>query len=379
MKPLKIIKSLFFILIFSTLIQAQLFLDLQILNSNAQVFPIGDLNFAGTTQSTNYFNIFIQNNGSSVLTLRLKMEILYNGSLIATGESNYFDLPGNSPQYILTSQQLSLGTAIVDGQMVELGDYDVDFGAVENLEQQAIQTGTAPSGNYDFILTAQDNSNPPNTISPDLIPGNNSITITNPTYIELNIPGNSVNDPYIEEINMLYPFCQWQTDVPPGNASYDIFFHQKYPEDVSTQDVLNHPPILQVEGYPNNFLQYPTDTSPQPGFIIIRPLEPGNTYYWYVRSNIPTGTGTITIESDVFRFKISDLAGTNTSNQQLIAILQQMLGQNFGQVLTNLIEQGFDPNGEINYNGQNGDMNTLMDLANQIVTGQATIQSVEVY
>jgi hypothetical protein len=56
-----------------------------------------------------------------------------------------------------------------------------------------------------------------------------------------------------------------------------------------------------------------------------------------------------------------------------------MLGQNFVQVLTNLIEQGFDPNGEINYNGQSGDMNTLMDLANQIVTGQATIQSVEVY
>jgi archaellum component FlaF (FlaF/FlaG flagellin family) len=377
MKPLKIIKSLSLILIFSTLIQAQLFLDLQILNSNAQVFPIGDLNFAGAVQSTNYFNIFIQNNGSSVLTLRLKMEIRYNGDLIATGESNYFDLPGNSPQYVLTSQQLSLGTAIVDGQMIELGDYDVDFGAVDNLEQQAIETGTAPSGNYDFILKATDLSG--NEIATDVNPTNNSITITNPTYIELITPGYSVSDPVIMEIYSLYLFAQWQTDVPPGNASYDIFFYQKYPEDVSVQDVLNNPPVLQVEGYPNNFLQYPTDTSPQPGFLIIRPLEPGKIYYWYVRSNIPTGTGTITIESDVFRFKISELAGTNTSNQQLIALLQQMLGQNFVQVLTNLIEQGFDPNGEINYNGQSGDMNTLMDLANQIVTGQATIQSVEVY
>lgn len=376
MQPLKIAKTLFFILIFSTLIQAQLYLDLQIINANAQVFPIGDLNFAGTTQATNYFNIFIRNNGNTSLNLRLTMEIFYNGNLIATGTSNFFDLSPNSQQYVFTSQQLSLGTAMVEGQQIELGNYDVDFNAVQNLENQAIQTGTAPSGNYDFILTATDPSG--GTIAPDVNPTNNSITITNPTYIELTIPGFSINDPMIAEITTLYPFCQWQTDVQPGMGSYDIFFYQKFPEDVSTQDVLNHPPVLQVEGYPNNFLQYPTDTSPGPGFIIVRPLEAGNTYYWFVRSNIQSGTGTITIESDIFRFKISDMAESSNS-QQIISILQQLLGPNYEQALTNLIEQGFNPNGEINYNGQTGNINTLMDLVNQIVNGQVSIQSVEVY
>jgi hypothetical protein len=321
--------------------------------------------------------------------------IEYNDQQIATGTSNNFELPADGIKYILTSQQLSLGVASIPNsngipQTIELSNYDVDFTLAGNLEDQALQTGTAPSGNYEFILTGTDPSG--NTIAPDMVPGNNSITITNPTYIELNTPGYSVNDPIIMEIYSRYPFYQWQTDVPPTNVSnYSVFVYQKYPEDETTQDVLNHPPMLHMEGYQSNFFQYPTSTNtnsildPYPTDLIelqilaLRPLEPGNTYYWFVRSNIPSGTGTVIIESDVFRFKIADVAGTNSSAQQLVAILQQMLGQNFGQVLSSLIEQGFDPNGEINYNGQSGDMNTLMDLANQIVSGQATIQSVEVY
>lgn len=380
MQPLKIAKTLFFILIFSTLTRAQLFLDLRILNANMQVFPIGDFNFTGATQATNYFNILIQNNGNTPINLSLTMVIKYNGTQIATGTSNLFELPANSPQYTLTSQQLSLGTASIPNsngtpQFIELSDYDVDLNAVGGLEDQATQTGTAPSGNYDFILTANDNSG---NIIDDVDPSNNSINITNPTYILLIIPGNSVNDPIIVEISTLYPFFQWQTDVPPGSAKYDIFVYQKYPEDISTQDVLNHPPMLQVENYPNNFLQYPTDTSPTGGFVTVRPLEAGNVYYWYVRSRIQGPTGDIVIDSDISRFKISDLTQTNYDAQQIIALLQQILGPNFQQVLTNLDEQGFSPNGEINYNGQSGNMNTLADLLNQIVTGQVSVQSANV-
>ena len=379
MQPLKIAKTLFFILIFSTLIRAQLFLDLRILNANMQVFPIGDFNFTGATQATNYFNILIQNNGNTPINLSLTMVIKYNGTQIATGTSNLFELPANSPQYTLTSQQLSLGTASIPNsngnpQFIELSDYDVDLNAVGGLEDQAIQTGTAPSGNYDFILTA--NSDLGGTID-DVNPSNNSINITNPTYILLVIPGNSVSDPIIIEISTLFPYFQWQTDVPPGNASYDILVYQKYPEDNSTQDVLNHPPMLQVENYPNNFLQYPTDTSPSEGFVTVRPLEAGKIYYWFVRSNIQGPNGINTIDSDVFRFKISDLAQSGSNTQQILAILQQILGPNFQQVLTNLGEQGFNPTGEIDYDGQNGDINTLISLLNQVVSGQVSIQSVE--
>jgi hypothetical protein len=388
MRPFKIVVTLFYLLIFSKIMTAQqppcdatLCLDLEILNANAQVFPIGDFNFAGATQTTNYFNIFIQNNGNTPINLSLTMVIKYNGTQIATGTSNSFELPANGIKYILSSQQLSLGTASIPNsngnpQFIELSHYDVDLNAVGGLEDQAIQTGTAPSGNYNFILKA--NTDLVDTpIIDDVNPSNNSINITNPTYILLVIPGNSVNDPIIVEISTLYPFFQWQTDVSPGNASYDISVYQKYPEDNSTQDVLNHPAMLQVEKYPNNFLQYPTDTSPSEGFVTVRPLEAGNTYYWFVRSNILGPTGINTIDSDIFRFKISDLAQSGSNAQQILAILQQILGPNFQQVLTNLDERGFNPTGEINYNGRNGDINTLITLLNQVVSGQVSIQSVE--
>lgn len=378
MKALTILTILLLIM-FCSFSYAQITIfDLEILNANAQYFPLGDLDFTNTGLVTNYFIIRMQNGTAGVpINLRLKMDILYNGNLIATGISNSFILPADGVTYSLTSQQLAQGNAMVSGQPIQLGDYDVDLDVVENLQNQAIQTGAAPSGTYEFILTGIDANNQP--IITDLLGGNNILIITNPTYIILVIPGNSVNDPVIIEIATLYPYLQWQTDVQPGIASYDIFVYQKYPGDVSTQDVLNHPPMLQVESYPNNFLQYPTDTSPTGQFITVRPLEAGNTYYWFVRSNIQGPTGTITIESDVFRFRIADLTQGGTNAQQILAILQQILGPNFAQVLTTLTEQGFDPNGDISLDGQSGDIGTLLDVANQVAAGQLNIQDVQIY
>lgn len=378
MKHLKIM-TIVLLVVMCSIAGAQVFLDLEILKTNAQAFPIGDLNLASTTQTTNYFNVQIRNDGAEPVEMRLKLEILYNGSVIATGISNSFVLPDNGTTYLLTSQQLSLGTAMIDGQQIELGDYDVDFNAVGNLENQALQTGMAPAGIYNFILTAVDPNNPNNVLAPDQNQGNHTLNISNPTYIELLFPGRSINDPAIEEIGTTTPYCQWQTDVPPSNASYNIFFYEKQTADISVQDVLNHPPVLQVEGYTNNFLQYPTDTSIDPVFKVVRPLGAGKIYYWFVRSIIQTGTGTITLESDIFRFKISDVAQTNYNAQQIISILQQLLGSQYESKLTDLIEQGFDPNGEISLDGQSGDIGTLLEIANQISSGQLNIEDVEIY
>ena len=389
MKTLVII-STFVLLVFGSLSMAQpyqIFLDLAILNLNAQYFPLGNLDFANTGSSQNYFNIQIRNDESISFNMKLRMQIRYNTDIIATGISNEFVLPPNGVTYLLTSQQLAQGVAMVDGQPIQLGDYDVDFGAVQNLQNQALQTGVAPAGTYEFILTAVDPNNQQIIIATDPIGGNNILTITNPTYIELLFPGNSVSDPSIMEINTTTPYAQWQTDVQPGinpvtgepYADYDIFFYQKFPGDVSVQDVLNHPPVLQVEGYPDNFLQYPPSSVGGPGFLTVRPLEAGNTYYWFVRSNIPGPTGNSTIESDVFRFKIADLAQASTNAQQILAILQQLLGTNYAQVLTTLTVQGFDPNGTISLDGQSGDINTLLDVANKVASGQLSIEDVQVY
>lgn len=369
MKTFKIMTIL--LLVLCTFAPAQdVTLDLQLFNPTMQVLSLGDLDFTNTGLVSNLFNILISNTGAIPQTLSLTLKVRYNGVEIASGTTAEFVVPGNFSTTI-SSQQLSAGTAQISGQFISLGDYDVNLNAVPGFENQAIQSGLAPAGTYEFVLIGE-----PGSITDQT---DNIIIISNPTYIELLFPGNSVSDPVIMEINTTTPYAQWQTDVQPGLASYNIFFYQKNEGDVSVQDVLNNPPVLQVEEYPNNFLQYPPASIAGPGFVIVRPLEAGKTYYWYVRSIIQGATGQVIIESDVFRFKIADLAQVGNNAQQIIAILQQMLGPNFQQTLTNLTEQGFDPNGDITLDGQSGDLTTLINLANQVVSGQISIENVEIY
>lgn len=382
MNLLKSFAILFLIIVCSfSFAQQDLFLDLEILHQNAQVFQLGDLDFTKTGLAENYFNIRLRNDGNEPIGIRLKLEIFYNGSLIATGISNDFSVPGGGITFLITSQQLAAGTAIIPGNPNPIGlkEYDVDLNAVENLEKQVLQTGFAPSGTYDFILTAVDPTNTNITIAPDQNEGNHSLFISNPTYIELLFPGTSVSENTIREIPTIFPYFQYQTDVPPVNATYNVFVYQKYPEDETTQDVLNHPPILHVEGYTNNFLQYPTDTSINPVFKVVRPLETGRIYYWFVQSIIRSGTGTLTLESDVFRFKIAETGKQAGSAEQILAVLQQILGTRYEQVLRDLREQGFDPNGNLTMDGRNVDLNTLLEIANQISRGEVQIQNVEIY
>lgn len=384
MKTLKIIAVLLLLVLLCSISPAQVTLDLQLVNPTMQVLSLGDLDFTNTGLVSNIFRIVISN-GQPPATLSLRLTIKYNGVEIASGTSNSFDLPANFSTTI-SSQELSAGTAQINGQSISLGDYDVNLNAVPGFENQAIQTGFAPAGTYVFELTGLPGPiNDPNQ-------GNNIITITNPTYITLIIPGNSISDPVIQEISTPYPYFQWQTDVPPTSASnYSVFVYQKYAEDETATDVISHPPMLHIEGYQNSFFQYPTSTSgnsildPYPTdqielqILALRPLEPDNTYYWFVRSNIQGATGTTTIESDVFRFRVAGLAQAGANAQQILAILRQILGPNFEQVLNNLIEQGFDPNGDISLDGQSGDMVTLLEIANQVASGQLNIEDVKIY
>lgn len=364
-----------------SLAQQSLYLDLEILNQNAQVFKLGDLDFTKTGLTENYFNIRLRNDGTEPIHMRLKLEILYNGNLIAWALSDDFSLPADGVTYLITNQQLTGGTAVIGAQPpIGLSDSDVDLDAVEDLENQVLRTGFAPAGTYDFVLKAVDPNDPNSVIGDDQVPQNHSLFISNPTYIELLFPGASVSQSGIQEIATIFPYFQWQTDVPPMSATYDIFVHQKYAEDETTQDVLNHPPMLRVRGYTNNFLQYPTDTSPiDPAFEVVRPLETGRIYYWLVRSTVLSGTGPLTLESDVFRFKIADAGAMTGDAQQILAVLQQILGTKYEQVLQNLLEQGFDPNGNLTLDGRSVDLQALLEIANQISRGEVTIQDVEIY
>ncbi|RMF58060.1 MAG: hypothetical protein D6748_09770, partial [Calditrichaeota bacterium] len=101
--------------------------------------------------------------------------------------------------------------------------------------------------------------------------------------------------------------------------------------------------------------------------------------YWFVESVVATGTGEEILESDLFRFKIADLSRAATNSQQILAFLQQLLGPDYENVLAQLREQGYEPTGNLSFEGSQSDVSVLIDLLNKLVQGQITIKKVEVY
>ncbi len=392
---MKIIKRLLFCLTFllcsatpPKVFAQSVFIDLQLVNPGAQIFNVGDLDFLETGATTNYFIILLQNTGTQTFRLKLQARILANGVQIALGQSNAFDLPPGA--FNLTSQQLATGSALVNSQRVKL-DFDqanIDFDAVTDLQNDVLSTGFLPAGEYRFELMAFEVDAAGNPVSggntfEDPIEDNNTLIITNPTTLEPLFPGRSVGESMIVEIATTFPFFQWYSDANPNSATYNIYVYEKFPEDESVQDVLNHPAILEIQGYKENSFQYPTDPSPMlsSGATVglARLLENGKTYYWFVESVIPTGTNSIVLRSDVYRFKVADFTQAVDQSPQIIAFLRQILGPGNEAILEQLLEQGFEPDGKITLNGSPLEINELLQLLTQVLQGKIKLETVNVY
>ncbi|RMI27424.1 MAG: hypothetical protein D6681_00675 [Calditrichaeota bacterium] len=367
--------------------QNDITVELQMLNPGAQIFPLGDLDLTGTGQIPALFRVTITNNSQNTVTIKLCLEFRLNGTVIAQTESNAFDLP---PGIVLsyTNQELNAGTAVIPqtGQTVEFNDYNVDFSAVADLESQVLNTGRAPAGLYELFLfyrLRQPDGSFTNCISGDPNEEDNRVIITNPTTVELVFPGSSVSESTIQEISTIFPYFQWQTDAAPTSDAYNVYIYEKLPEDRTTQDVLSHPPILELRRYPETFFQFPSQTNDplltQYAVGPIRLLEFGKVYYWKVESIIPSATGEVILESDVFRFKIADYLSSSYDAKLILGLLQQILGSGYEVVLQELVEKGYEPNGKITIEGSPADVSDLIQFLNEVLQGKARVKGIEIY
>ncbi|MGH1366230.1 MAG: hypothetical protein ACRBF0_21905 [Calditrichia bacterium] len=377
--------------------------DLQLINANAQIFPIGDFDFARTGLVDPYYIVQIQNLSNEPQDLILCLEVRYNGDIIAQSESDIIPQVPSSQQYVLTSQAINQNIASINGQPVRFLNTTVDFTTVNELESQVLSTGRAPAGTYQVRMFYGDQTIGLDCASAalsDPFLGDNVMTITNPTTLEPLFPGRSANDSEVEEVGTLFPFFQWQSDIDPASFGfqqaekfasqssdeppfYTLQVFEKYDEDESIDDVLSHPPVLSLDKFKQNFFQYPTESDPllTSGEVVgpVRPLRSGATYYWQITSVIPTAIGADQLESDVFRFKVSDLANAGNSSRLILQILQQMLGPRYGIVNQELVEKGFEPTGDISVEGTALEVSELLQYLNAIIQGKATIKEVEVY
>ncbi len=361
--------------------------DLELFYGNALVFPIGELDLTNTGEIPPFFNLEVQSFLENAVRIKLELQVLVNGTQIIRSESNAFELPVNA-FIVANSQTLSMGIPLFDSQgnpqTVELtiDDNDIDYDAVENLENAILNTGFLPAGTYVFqmsaILVDEGNRRIEDSDSDD-----NTLFISNPTSIEQQFPGRSVSENIIEEINTIFPYFQWYADAVPGSVTFNFYVYEKQPEDLNIQDVLSHQPILHIQNYQNSFIQYPTDTNPvlNSGQVVgpVRLLENGKTYYWQVESVIPTATNNIVLKSDIFRFKVADdVQGINYS-PQIVTFLRQILGPDYEGALQSLLENGFEPNGTITMDGSAVEINQLLLLISQFQSGKLKLKKVEVY
>lgn len=359
-------------------------LDLQLTNSHAQIFYVGDLDVRGIGNAPEIFRLTITNNTPDTKEIKIYFKMVLNNTLLVEASSNRFLLPPGS--FTFTNNQLNTGQAFIENNNIELKDYSVNWDRVENLQSQVLTTGKLPSGQYQFNMEYVEYTNGvPGQPQGDMNPGNNILTITNPTTLEPIYPGNRVNEGNLIDIPSSFPYFQWQSDA----FKFNLFVYEKYPEDQSIQDVLSKDPVLHIEGYPNQVFQYPTDPSqltfydrqgnPIGGSVgPIRMLEPGNIYYWYVQAVITTSsqTGEETLNSDVYQFQIADQDQAGTTSEMINTYLRQLLGDKFEQYSQAL--QGYQPTGNLLLNNVPIEIETLVELINKMNNDKIEIQNITI-
>lgn len=388
--------SLLLVFVFLTpVFSQQLYIDLSLFNTQARIFYVGDLDPTGLGNAPDYFILRFGNNSGATANVRILFKLVTNGQILVEGESNVFPL-GAGRNFFFTNNQLNTGVADVDGQKVQIKNYSVDFGRLENYEKKIARTGKLPTGVYEFRVELL--VSPSGNVIPDQNPEDNILIISNPTTIELLYPGMRVNSGEPPEIPTTTPFFVWQSDADLFNfylyrvyevSQPDVFPYQTGGQgknnDIPVQDVLSRDPIFRGV-IPGQVFQYPAETQPLIFFGpdgspvggsegAFRLIESGRSYLWYVEAIIPTASGQPTlIPSDVYQFQVVDRE-TSAMNSSLIkAYLRQILGERYDDYMQDLTN--YDPSGTILINGQPVEVDALVDLIEDLLNGKIIIENV---
>jgi hypothetical protein len=355
-------------------------IDLRLFNTEARVFVVGDLDPVGIGNAPDYYTLRLANFGPDINDARISFRLVSETAAIVDGLTREFRLPQGT-DITFTNNIIQTGNALVPGNDTPLDwdFFDVDFQAVQEQEDAVQKTGKLLPGRYEFLVELI-SAGLPNV--PDQNMGDNILLITNPTTLEPIFPGSRVNLGEIPEIPTTTPLFIWQSDAD----RFNLFVYKQY-ESEAVDDVLSRDPILHLQNFPNKVFQYPSETEPLQFFDemgnlagvsvgAVRLIESGDIIYWQVESRVPTAGGETLLQSDVYHFKVSAAEGLEMTTDQILAYLRQILGENYDEVMQQL--QGADPTGNIFQNGEIVDVQALLDLITAIISGEVTIQDVNV-
>jgi len=293
--------------------------------SQYQSIFIADFDFLEVGAAEDLFNVVISTNNfnDQQASANIFLELKQNENILATIQTNQFDLPRNSGFWRISNKELSAGNYNFNGfgGEIEIEDSGLDETA-DDLRDEILATSQIPVGSYKLIaqmtyVLNNDFSNPVTVGGENVV--QIDITITNPTLINLITPGVLLNSGFQYELFTDRPVLQWN-----GNSGdYQVVVFKKQKEFSSIEDVLNSQPVWESPRMAMLSVQYPD--------VGALPLEYGSDYVWLVRSFIQTSSGENAINSEFWEFSLVDPSQTNTTQesmakQELEIILRQLLG-----------------------------------------------------
>jgi hypothetical protein len=190
-------------------------------------------------------------------------------------------------------------------------------------------TGNLPFGIYTFNSYLESVNGPRSNEFPV------SVVIQNPSRVELLSPSNSTEWPNT------FPVFQWSSNTD----EVILGVYEKLPGMQTPQEAISGVPQLQTRLGKVNTFQYP------PAGPGVRQLEPGKSYYWYVRGVVRTGSNTEElIPSEIWQFTITNQIGS-AAISSILRQLEDIAGPQFQPVIAKLIEMGFEPTGLLRVGG----------------------------
>ena len=341
--------------------RAQLSIHAGLFRQDIQVLYLHDLDLTSLNSGPPLFYVNMRNDSQDNRQVILRLVVESDNpdyGRIAEGASKPFWL-GHGETRTITNKDLS-----ESGGDIELADYTI-YDSAKKLADAIFATGKLPSGIYRFILTLSDVNDP--TISDQATV---ELNITNPTTIQLVSPGALVEEGEVPTIFSTLPQFVWDSNA----REFEFTVCEKLPSNSSPEDVMQNEPRYRTRTNEKSLI-YPSSGA--------YPLEEGHTYYWQVKAIVPTSSGTVELESEIWGFKIGSTGGemaaggaaAGTMSPIFQNVLSSVLGDNaFGS----LFGEGGElfnctPTGKIYYKGQPITMQDLQALLQDIRSGKLEV------
>lgn len=283
--------------------------------------------------------------------IQVKLNMFVNITLV--GESPFQIAQATTVPIALNPGQTKVVTNVDlsgDNPAIRLENYSYDQAEYDKIKNVALATGKAPAGTYEFVLscTGVDGKSVSNTATADII-------VTNPSRVDLAFPNNG------ENVTTPFPRFQWSANVDTVVLSV----YQKLPYQQSPQDVVSGVPSLQQTVAGSSFNYPPTGSG-------VRPLQNGNTYYWFVEipASSTRGNG---IRSDIWSFAVAasdttSVSAGNINDAATRALINLLTGTQYQSLLSQITML----NGTASYDGSSIGTQQLIEILQNLDKSKIT-------